>query len=239
MRRLVTLGLALVALTLATPPSFSAVPAGQPWRTCMRYGGRDSTVFTVPPAGRYYLDIYAMTTNRLHYTGAVWDSLCCASADTSISTPWSAIVQFKWTDQNAATDIAGVLKDSVWAELPPRFVMTVMPDSMPASTAGALVKAGRDTASLGWAGGTSGALSATFAAAGATYSTTDSTSVTMAVPGSGEFQVWFTKWNRHWIIPSERLPQILPGNLFVRIRPGGINTLKFTYYFRVTLRAVR
>jgi hypothetical protein len=228
MKNLALAVLAFCALALTPAPGFSAVSAGTPWRTCMRYGGRDSTVFRINPATKYYLDIYSMTMARFQK-----DSVYFSAIDTSISHPWSAIIQFKWTSQSEATDIAGVLNDSTWAELPVRSKTVTIPDST--TSAGMGHHTVRDTAAFGFTGNAdhSNVLAKTFPAVG------DTTSVTMAVPGSGEIEVFFTRWNRHWVLSLDPAPQILPGALFVRVRPGGTNLLKFGYYFRLILNGVR
>jgi len=236
MKNLALAVLAFCALALTPAPGSSAVSAGTPWRACMRYGGRDSTVFRVNPATRYYLDIYSMTMARFQK-----DSVYFSAIDTSISHPWSAIIQFKWTSQSEATDIAGVLNDSTWAELPGAPSGRAAIDSTGPTRIGRF--AFRDTVGLGAWGSSvnAGWLSPTLAAASAAspITGTDSTSVTKAVPGSGEIEVFFNRWQRHWIIPFDAAPQLQPGALFVRVRPGGTNLLKFGYYFRLILNGVR
>ncbi len=221
MKRLTLFAVLAASLLAWAAPVFAQIPGGTPWRTCMRYGGRDSTVMHTGSSSLYYLDIYSMTMAR--FKG---DSVYFATRDTSNTTPWSAIVRFRLIDERDFTNVAS-FGDSLWVPWAPRLKLSV-------PTGDSLAAVRIDTTATGYA-----SYPTTYPVDATLPAPADSVSGTMAVPGFGEFEVFFNKYNRHFSIPINLPFDASPGRLWVRIRPGGHNDSKMTYYFRCILKGVR
>ena len=74
MKRLTLFAVLAASLLAWAAPVFAQIPGGTPWRTCMRYGGRDSTVMHTGSSSLYYLDIYSMTMARFKGDSVYFDS---------------------------------------------------------------------------------------------------------------------------------------------------------------------
>ena len=220
MKRLTLFAVLAASLLAWAAPVLAWTPYGSPWRTCMRYGGRDSVLMGTTSFGMYYLDIYSMTMDRFSS-----DSVHYSRRDTTSAATWSAIVRFRITSERDFDVIGTVLADSLWSPWAPRLKMGVLGDSNSTRL---------DTTSTGYAG-----YPAAHPVDGVMPALADSVSGTMAVPGSGEIEVFFNKYNRHFIIPINIPFAMNPAAVWVRIRPGGHNDAKFTYYFRCILRGAR
>ncbi len=99
MRRLVTLGLALVALTLAAQPV-----SGQAWRTTMRYNGSDSTIFVVPGAtsANLSLEVFSAVYLGSRIPGGNGTNVYTTTRDTSLA-GWGLAIRVKQTDLQTAS----------------------------------------------------------------------------------------------------------------------------------------